>query len=492
MLAFYLCIAQQGNAQITFNKSFDGLNNLIWGWTILPKDTNVVVIGGTWRNLQNYGYAYTQFSLTGQMEINKSYERDSSDIYISLNGNAKIDNHGAVINGGSISYTNLVDKSDAMLIKFKPDGDTLFVKYYGDTLWFETIYNTIVTRSGDYMLIGARNISGLPPDVYLIRTDSLGNLKWVKNYGINIDYAEMSNSIVEYAHEQFMIFTGRRKVNTNGYVPWVIKIDSAGNQIDEYLWSEAKYKCGGIRATPSLNQSEFIFIACWDTLFPNVVNQEPYPQVIGIMDTNYQFKWQKCFPIDVNSEFAIAKQMRDSTIIVIGQWGWADSGWILCLTQTGDLKWEHKYHYKGSKNNYFADFIQLPDGGYMLTGSTHNPTETQDLWLVRLDSLGRLTPDSTVNTGTWEVKVGEWQLALFPNPASNATQMAIYSPEQCNDCSVTIYDLEGRNIYSQSISIEKEIGKVVPVSTNQWPSGIYFVKLKAHETVVAYKKLVIE
>jgi len=44
------------------------------------------------------------------------------------------------------------------------------------------------------------------------------------------------------------------------------------------------------------------------------------------------------------------------------------------------LLWEREYIYKEYGFNYFADFAETPDGGFIITGSTLGDL-SQDMWL---------------------------------------------------------------------------------------------------------------
>jgi hypothetical protein len=81
-------------------------------------------------------------------------------------------------------------------------------------------------------------------------------------------------------------------------------------------------------------------------------------------------------------------------------------------------------------------------------------------------------------------------VVLYPNPASDLLSIAINAKET-NKGSVSILDINGKIISSQTISLEA--GKnVIRENTSDLPSGIYFVQVKCNEAFITKKLVVIK
>jgi len=82
----------------------------------------------------------------------------------------------------------------------------------------------------------------------------------------------------------------------------------------------------------------------------------------------------------------------------------------------------------------------------------------------------------------------------FPNPFNSATSIEIDIPENIANCSVDIYNMSGKrvcNLHSgrASAGIYHFIWNGMDESSNQMPSGSYFVKV-SHETGSETKKII--
>ncbi|MGB6034691.1 MAG: T9SS type A sorting domain-containing protein [Cryomorphaceae bacterium] len=78
-------------------------------------------------------------------------------------------------------------------------------------------------------------------------------------------------------------------------------------------------------------------------------------------------------------------------------------------------------------------------------------------------------------------------LSVYPNPAHD--QVTVELPEGITDETLTLYDLQGRQILQRTIG--QSSGKVTVIDTQSLPSGVYFVHIPLNE-VVYMGKLIVE
>ena len=78
-----------------------------------------------------------------------------------------------------------VNNCQVYLIKLKPDGDTLWTKNFGNTL-YEYGYCIQETLDKNYIISGRKGTANTYSDVYLIKTDTNGNVLWDKTYNIDL------------------------------------------------------------------------------------------------------------------------------------------------------------------------------------------------------------------------------------------------------------------------------------------------------------------
>ncbi|HDG68557.1 MAG TPA: hypothetical protein ENG11_05375 [candidate division Zixibacteria bacterium] len=109
---------------------------------------------------------------------------------------------GYIIAGFSSSPT---DSGDIYLIKTDNEGNVIWERVYEDD--YITIGNQVVqTSDGGYAVIGSTiPAEGAPGDVYLLKTDSEGNILWSRTYG---DYSDDRGSSIDITSDGGFIITG--------------------------------------------------------------------------------------------------------------------------------------------------------------------------------------------------------------------------------------------------------------------------------------------
>ncbi|HEX7319007.1 MAG TPA: hypothetical protein VF399_01465 [bacterium] len=82
------------------------------------------------------------------------------------------------------TYSFGPDVQNAYLLKMTTTGDTVWTKYYGDDV-YSVVYSVQKTTDGGYILAGTTGSSNPTADVYLVKTDSMGDMQWSTRYGGN-------------------------------------------------------------------------------------------------------------------------------------------------------------------------------------------------------------------------------------------------------------------------------------------------------------------
>ena len=132
-------------------------------------------------------------------------------------------------------FTNSIGQGgfDALLARYNTDGDTLWTRAYGRAGHTENIYGVTETDDGGYLLAGraypngSSNYQGL-----LIRTDSLGNRLWSRDYG-GFSFDQFAH-VLKADSGRFYI-QGQGQTFTQGANDgFVMLVDSVG----DVLWSK--------------------------------------------------------------------------------------------------------------------------------------------------------------------------------------------------------------------------------------------------------------
>lgn len=322
------------------------------------------------------------------------------------------------------------------------------------------------------------------PDWIIYRVDSNYNLLWTKTYGSGL--YDLGVEIFEDANKN-IIASGIKNLTISNETTWILKLDSNGNLITQKEFNFAPYKCTDGRFT--FLSENYLMCGCLDTVYN--IGDDPHPVYVAKLDTNFNVLWRSDFHGTEIRAISLVRQLPDSTIVFIGEkfnLSEIPLGWIVKLDKNGNTLWERTYYKSQTIDNYFADFQQTPDKGFIVTGSAWGTT--QDVWLVKLDSMGCLDPnDCTFNTGTIEVGQEVISLNVFPNPASSQITLLYNLPISATDAVISFYDLTGRLICQV---LPNPSAYEVNIDVSAWNNGMYICNLNmAGQSVKSMKVLVI-
>jgi hypothetical protein len=137
---------------------------------------------------------------------------------------------------GGYIITGVIDRTlpggswDVYLIKTDSSGDSLWTKTYGSPSDLDEGYSVQETSDGGYIITGCTNCGLETSDVYLIRTDSLGNSLWTRTYGGA--YYDRGKSVQETQDGGFIV-AGWKSTSTSGNSEdlYMIKTDPQGDTL---------------------------------------------------------------------------------------------------------------------------------------------------------------------------------------------------------------------------------------------------------------------
>ena len=169
----------------------------------------------------------------------KTYGGNSSNYGQSIQ---KFQDGGFIIAGRTTSFG--AGANDVYLIRTDSTGDTIWTKTYGG-LDDDFGYSIVTTHNNNCVVVGHTQSYGAGGiDIYLIKTDSLGNLLWQKTYGGNND--ELGRDIQKTQDGGYIIV---------GYREWgvyLIKTDSLG-----YVGTEEKLYTTPIQSNTNVYPNPF-------------------------------------------------------------------------------------------------------------------------------------------------------------------------------------------------------------------------------------------
>ena len=357
----------------------------------------------------------------------------------------------------------MIHRCDVYLVRTDSLGDSLWIKTFGgdgDQLG-ESIQKTM---DGGYIIAGAATSpAGNSYDVYLIKTDSLGDSLWAKTFG-GSDY-DRGCSVKQTADKGYIIAGWTRSFGSDSSNIYLVKTDSLGDSLwaktfggdsAEYGFSVDQTNDKGYIITGSTNSfgsgSSDVYLVKTDSLGDSL--------------------WAKTFGGSFFDYGTSVLQTADGGYIITGYC--YNDAYLIKTNSYGDTLWT-KNLLGGAGNSV----LQTADGGYIVTGISGGFC----VYLVKVNSetgIGQeITPDVFSVSG------------CNPNPFSNKTTLSYELPER-GYINVSVYNILGQKVKKLESGIKNSgIHTITWNGTNdsgeKLCSGIYILRAKAGEKQVTEK-----
>lgn len=359
-------------------------------------------------------------ALCQEIAWEQSYGGLSEDYAMTLE---ETDDGGFVVAGDSesdsIDVSGNNGSDDVWVYKVDSEGHMIWEENYGGS--GNDFANAIKqTDDGGFIVAGVStsddgDVSGNygGQDYWVLKLDSLGNLKWEQNYGgTQDDYAYT----VHQTHDQGFIVGGYSHSSAwdvgDNYGEsdcWLIKLDSAGELLweqnygghrEEYLYSVAPTRDSGFALAGRTNSSSYD------------VSSRHGKEDFWIIKVNNrgQLEWEETYG---GSEYDAAwsvQQTHDGSFIVLGDSESSDqdvSGnngnidvWALKLDSARNIEWEANYG--GSSTDYSYTVRQTRDSNFVLGGQVRSSDKDiaeayngYDFWVLKVDEGGSILWENT-------------------------------------------------------------------------------------------------
>ena len=411
--------------------------------------------------------------------------------------------------------------SKMVVMKTDKNGVLQWGKLFGDGSNDQYAYHIINCSAGGYAVVGYRSGPGFVEDIYVLRLNNAGDTIWTRQYGTPL--VEEGNGIVETADKGFAVSFWDENDSTG-----ILKIDSAGNfqwWKHYYLFGGANFRnialttsgdfiMAGVAIIPAGNYQGFVMRAnsignlIWTKSYGNPSRWSDLYEVQETSDGNiiaggmmspstlwgtYVLKlnaigdtiWTKYRPPLYDDEMTSIEQCNDGGYIVAGTTynpTTSDGNmYIEKLDQYGDTIWTKQF---GGANTDYGHYVrQTNDNGFILVGMTNNwDPSGAGIYLVKTDSTGMLV------TGINELSANNFDLSIYPNPSTGVIYFKFdlqskYTLEVINETGQVMLSKE---FFEKNSNVEKTID----ISFLQ--SGIYFLKIQGERSSVVKKVVKID
>jgi hypothetical protein len=363
------------------------------------------------------------------------------------------------------------------------------------------------TPDGGFIITGVTDATGLQ-DIFLLKTDSVGQVEWWQTYGhpTRLDYS----ATVDFAPDGGYYIGGNYPQTLGNNVQWILRTDVGG----ELLWEvfrgipiEDGY--GFNAATTTLADGNTVY-ACgrYTGLAYNTL-----PELVKL-DTSGGELWDRTYGFaQFGTGFFVVQEVEPfGDLIACGQrffsngmGGGYSMGTLLRTTSEGDSLWMYDYAYFDSTvtdcEGTLRDVQATPDGGFVAVGTTYGaitgvnpPGLSQDVWVIKVDSMGCIEPGCNIHTGiTSQITNLRDALRVWPNPVACGGEVTVQVtlPEGLRKeaLRVSVVSSDGKLVEEQSIPPQT---LTFTIRTSNYVSGLYHLHLSSGSTWVGGTKLIIE
>ncbi len=277
----------------------------------------------------------------------------------------------------AVAETQLSGILRSWLIKIEPNGDTSWTKTYGGNC-----YAVEQTSDSGYVIAGRIGVNNNGVDVYLVKTNRSGDTIWSRTYGGTFD--DIAYAVQQTSDNGYIIVGESNSFSGNAYCDvYLVKTDSVGNT----LWARSyggTYRDYGY-AVDEANNGYIIagYQAYLNDLYANVY-------LIRI-DTLGDTLWTRAYGEPANNDEAFSVQQTAGGDFVAAGWtcsfGMGGDFWLLKINETGDTLWTKTYG--GPDFEYGTSVQETDDGGFIITGYTRSfGAGYEDVYVVKTNANG--------------------------------------------------------------------------------------------------------
>jgi len=139
---------------------------------------------------------------------------------------------GYILSGATYSFPFFSDSLHYWLLKTDANGDSLWSHVYTNE-GYDVGLGSQQTSDGGYVFVGETRpyVGGGPLDIWLIKTDTDGEVEWDRTFGGSGD--DYGYSVLQTADGGYVLVGNTSSYGAGGYDMWLIKTDANGDS----LWS---------------------------------------------------------------------------------------------------------------------------------------------------------------------------------------------------------------------------------------------------------------
>jgi hypothetical protein len=370
------------------------------------------------------------------------------------------------LDGGFIvtgSFENESNNTSIFLIQLDGNGEVLWSKilFEDENAWSSCIEQT----SDSGFIIAASNYvyNGVSGDsqMLLIKTDILGNVSWVKEFGGNGE--EGADGLVQTMDGGYAIFGYTRSFGSD-YDFFLVKTNNEGDSLWSKWYGTWDWEFG--HELYQTQDSGFIMVG---TSYYMTTRANIYAVRT---DKHGDTLWTRMFEEFPGSSGSSVQQTSDAGFIIGGYSKVGSQQWSLLLLKldiAGDIMWYRSFEDDESRGHSVR---QTEDGGYIITGRQEIADPNWDVVLIKTDNNGLIQIKE-------ENPLQKISIETYPNPFNTSTTFA-YMLDRPADVKLTVHNMKGQLLFEMQ-ERQTEGEQKVEWCEEELPAGIYFYRIQAGE-----------
>ena len=244
------------------------------------------------------------------------------------------------------------------------------------------------TSDQGYILAGqTTSFSHRGWDIYLVKTDSLGNLEWDIHHGDPDDYRDDKSFCVSELEDGYLVGGLTEQYDDDGDM-YLLKVDLQGNLLWDRYYDHGPGPTEDCCYDFTISENGYVLGGYWVYYAVGLHIWCIRTDNWGNMAWDYSdypgsgYLWNECRSIlPGGRESVVLAGHRD------GSTGSDIDMFLMKLDSQGGLVWENLLG--TDENDYCYDHIRTDDQGFLLAGNTYSAANsTEDCMIIKTDSTG--------------------------------------------------------------------------------------------------------
>ncbi|RKZ30793.1 hypothetical protein DRQ33_07620, partial [bacterium] len=351
-------------------------------------------------------YLLLQVNDSGEVEWERTY--DGSDVY-SLNECYSI--YLTENNGFIIAATN----GFPVLIRTDSLGNIIWFREYDVTSgpMASGVYDVIQTSDGNFVAVGTKIMDGM----FIVKADTNGNPLWTGYYGFTP--SDDALAVIEDYDGSYLVVGRTEGTFIETYLG---KISADGEILFQRIYGEY-FSMGTSIIRVKVGENNEYLIA--GTMYETDDCGAPGDIFLTKLNNEYNIIWERTYSYTTESDdFGMSvQQTNDGGFIIVGSTHpdtmSSSKLYLIKTDEFGNLQWHRVYG--DSAISRGVSVKRTSDNGYIAIGRIREtPEDTTRLYLVKTDSLGEIDWVREIPNRHDDIS-----LSVFPNPFNSSVAITV-------------------------------------------------------------------